>query len=166
MASILPSLALLACPIGMGLMMWFMSKGRKGEDSRDRASPTMMDTMNSQIHFHPRVAVFVDGRQVAVPPNIGIDPRKDPMQMAGLHTHDSSGTVLLEGAPAATLGKLFRIWGVALSSRELGPHKASGRAAVRVWVNGKLSRAFGAQKLADRQRLVVSYDTSSRPPGG
>lgn len=32
MASILPSLALLACPVGMGLMMWFMAKGNRKQD--------------------------------------------------------------------------------------------------------------------------------------
>ncbi len=31
MATVLPSLALLACPIGMGLMMWFMAKGNRKE---------------------------------------------------------------------------------------------------------------------------------------
>ena len=32
MASVLPSLALLACPIGMGLMMWFMGRGSRDTD--------------------------------------------------------------------------------------------------------------------------------------
>lgn len=31
MANALPTLALLACPIGMGLMMWFMGKGMRKE---------------------------------------------------------------------------------------------------------------------------------------
>ncbi|MEJ7893080.1 MAG: hypothetical protein WKF94_10605 [Solirubrobacteraceae bacterium] len=32
MASVLPSLALLACPVGMGLMMWFMAKGQRKQN--------------------------------------------------------------------------------------------------------------------------------------
>ena len=41
MESIIPSLALLACPIGMGAMMWFMMRGMKpappAHDSDDLA---------------------------------------------------------------------------------------------------------------------------------
>jgi len=64
---------------------------------RNAASiPTMMDTMSSSVHFHPRLSVWIKGKQMAVPANIGIDPTQDGMQMAGLHTHDSSGTIHVE----------------------------------------------------------------------
>jgi hypothetical protein len=126
--------------------------------------PTMMQTMKSRIHYHPVLSVFVNGRSVTVPANIGIDPTKDPMDMAGLHTHDAHGTIHVEGTDHATLGKFFQIWGVPLSALRLGPYRAQGRRTVRMWVNGRPSRAFGALKLADRQRIVVSYGSSSRPP--
>jgi len=32
-------LAFLACPVGMGLMMWFMAKGMKGDQSRQPQAP-------------------------------------------------------------------------------------------------------------------------------
>jgi hypothetical protein len=31
MENVLPALALLACPVGMGLMMWFMAKGMRSD---------------------------------------------------------------------------------------------------------------------------------------
>jgi hypothetical protein len=128
--------------------------------------PTMMQTMNSRIHFHPQLSVFVDGRQVPVPANIGIDPTRDPMDMAGLHTHDTSGTIHVEGAPHATLDKLFAIWGVPFSAHRLGPYRSRGRRTVRLWVDGRPSSAFGSLKLADGQSIVVSYGADARPPGG
>lgn len=34
MSQVLFSLALLACPVGMGLMMWFMMRGKKSGDEQ------------------------------------------------------------------------------------------------------------------------------------
>jgi hypothetical protein len=126
--------------------------------------PTMMDTMNSSVHFHPLLKVYVNGRQIPVPANIGIDPTQDAMQMAGLHTHDTSGTIHVEGVPGARLGQFFGIWGVPLSAGQLGPYRASGGNAVRMWVDGKPSTAFGQLRLADRQRIVVSFGPKNAPP--
>lgn len=119
--------------------------------------PTMMSTMNSPVHFHPQLKVYVNGRPVPVPANIGIDPAQDSMQMAGLHTHDASGTIHVEGVRGAKLGQFFAIWGVPFSARELGPLRAGSRVRVRMWVNGKPSTAFGGLRLADGQRILVTF---------
>jgi hypothetical protein len=51
MEALLP-LALLACPIGMGLMMWFMARGMRGEkreDGADRAAASAsLDELQSE----------------------------------------------------------------------------------------------------------------------
>ena len=40
MSQVLFSLALLACPVGMGLMMWFMMRGKKhGNEDSSPSSP-------------------------------------------------------------------------------------------------------------------------------
>ena len=64
--------------------------------------------------------VFVMRQQVEVPAYLGID-RLRAIQ-APCHTHDTSGTVWLEGPGAAdvTLGQLFDVWGVRLTSTCLG----------------------------------------------
>jgi hypothetical protein len=125
--------------------------------------PTMMQTMGSRAHFHPQLKVYVDGRRMEVPPNIGIDPRVDPMEMAALHTHDPSGTIHVEGMEHATLGQFMAIWGVPLSKHRLGSHRTAGSRGVRMWVDGKPSRAFGALKLADGQRIVISFGPMRGP---
>ena len=141
----------------------------EGLDGRREAAqiPTMMQTMGSEAHAHPHLWVYVDGEQVAVPANIGIDPDQDAMQMAGLHTHDGSGKLHVEGVERATLGQFFSIWGVAFSRDRLGPHRATANKTVRMWVDGKPSDAFGALQLRDGQRIVVSYGGKDAPaPGG
>ena len=131
---------------------------------RDAAHvPTMTQTMSSTVHFHPLIKVYVNGTQMTVPANIGIDPRVDGMQMAGLHTHDTSGTIHVEGVPNATLGQFFAIWGVAFTARQLGPDHARAGTSVRMWVNRQPSHAFGALKLANGQQIVVSYGPTTAP---
>jgi hypothetical protein len=128
--------------------------------------PTMMETMNSPVHLHPVLKVLVDGREVPVPANIGIDPLADGMQMAGLHTHDTTGTIHVEGVRGARLGQFFAVWGVPFSARQLGPYHASAGKSVRMWVDGKASDAYGALELADGQRIVVSFGPARTSTSG
>jgi hypothetical protein len=126
--------------------------------------PTMMDTMKSSVHVHPMLKVYVDGKQIPVPVNIGIDPTQDAMQMAGLHTHDSTGTIHVEGVPRARLSQFFAVWGVPLSAKQLGLYRSGAGDVVRMWVDGKPSSAFGQLKLADGQHILVSFGPSNAPP--
>lgn len=120
---------------------------------RDAAKvTTMMDTMSSQAHFHARLTILADGQPLSIPANIGIDPRQDGMQMASLHTHEEPGIIHAEGIESATLGQFFTVWGVPLGPRRLGSY----REPVRMWVDGRRSRAFGTLKLADGQRIVLA----------
>lgn len=43
---VLLTLAILACPVGMGLMMWFMAKGKGG--SRRGAAATSLDDLQAE----------------------------------------------------------------------------------------------------------------------
>lgn len=131
---------------------------------RIQAGVTTMSTANSPTHIHPSLAVYVNGKQVTVPVNIGIDPAASPNEMAGLHTHDSKGTIHDEGMAAAKLGQFFAIWGVPFSRTELGSDKATGAKTVRMWVDGKPSQAYGDLVLKDGQQVVVSYGDKDSPP--
>ncbi len=66
------------------------------------------------------VSIRIDDADVPLVPNIGLDlPRA---LQAPAHTHDTSGSVWLEGAGAATvtLGQFFTVWGVRFDGRCLG----------------------------------------------
>lgn len=41
MESVLLSMAVLACPLGMGLMMWFMMRGGRGERHHGERPPSI-----------------------------------------------------------------------------------------------------------------------------
>jgi hypothetical protein len=126
--------------------------------------PTMSE--GGGAHFHPKLAVYIRGEAVAVPANIGIDPAKPLQLMAGLHTHDTSGTLHNEAGTGATLGDFFAIWGVRLSPKQVGPFKETRENRVRMWVDGKPSDSFGRLVLADGQEIVVGYgEVSTRATG-
>ncbi|SDY65757.1 hypothetical protein SAMN05661080_04184 [Modestobacter sp. DSM 44400] len=68
MAQLLPSLALLACPVGMGLMMWMMMKmGGNQQPSGSQQSPQAAITPAQQAELaqlRAEVAQLrVDGRR-------------------------------------------------------------------------------------------------------
>jgi len=134
------------------------------EQRRVAAGVSTMAAPSANEHTHPRLALWVNGRRVTVPADIGIDPREDPGQMAGLHTHDDSGTSHNEGQADATLGQFFAVWGVPFSNDRLGPYRASGEDVVQMWVNGKPSRAWGSLKLADRQDIRITFGPKRATP--
>jgi hypothetical protein len=136
------------------------------EQRRRGAGVPTMAGGDPAVHIHPVLAVYVNGRRISVPANVGIDPAALQGDMAGLHTHDASGTIHVEGVRGATLGQFFSIWGVPLTPERLGPYRARRNAKVRMWVDGKPSHVFGSLRLKDGQRIVLSYGPRGTPRRG
>lgn len=59
MSTVLPSLALLACPVGMGVMLWMMGRGRKREDPSRTAGarPPSMELLREE---HRRLGAEIE----------------------------------------------------------------------------------------------------------
>jgi hypothetical protein len=133
------------------------------EERRTAAGvPTMAE--GGGEHFHPLLQVYVRGERIPLPANIGIDPTRPPEMMAGLHTHDTSGTIHNEAGTDSTLGQFFEIWGVEFSASRLGPYEAVGDERVRMWVDGEPSQEFADLALADGQQIVVAFGTDAEIP--
>jgi hypothetical protein len=98
-------------------------------------------------HVHTYVGVFVDGEPEVVPTGIGID--NDGHRIAGLHTHDCSGTVHLEAQEPIelTLGKFVDSWGVKLDAQCFADLCAPDK-PVAVQVNG--------EPVADARAVVIA----------
>jgi hypothetical protein len=99
------------------------------------------------FHLHAHLTLFVSGRAFQVPYGIGIGPPlqgyqtpRGPFAAAGscfmwLHTHASDGIIHVEAPKQQTftLGQFFAVWGVPLSSRQLGGRHGT----VTAFYNGK-----------------------------
>jgi hypothetical protein len=133
----------------------------------DAGVSTMSAPSDASVHVHPKLAVWLDGRRIAVPSNIGIDPRAEPGEMAGLHTHSGDGTIHVEGMAGATLGQFFRVWGVPFGKDRLGPYRAGGGKVVQVWVDGNSSQDWASLRLANGQDIRVRFGPRAEapPPG-
>lgn len=110
------------------------------------------NTMKTKYHIHAFVGVIVNGRQLAMADGAGMNRYSADHTMSGgfkywtdpigcvyyLHMHDPSGVIHVE-SPATTasnstalytLGNFFDIWGMKLSTTQIGSYTGT----VRVYV--------------------------------
>jgi hypothetical protein len=96
--------------------------------------PTESD---AAYHEHAHVQIYVNGKNVTVPAQIGIDPQGQ--FLAPLHTHDTSGVIHMESSQTYpfTLGQFFNVWGVDFTSSQLGGYHVASGSVLSTYVNGK-----------------------------
>lgn len=114
------------------------------------------------LHTHQHLDVFVDGRRLTVPQNIGI--AGDQSFIAPLHTHDTRGVIHVESDTVRdfTLGQFMNVWGVRLANRCVGGYCASGDKRLHAYVNGReVTGDPAAIKLEPHQQIVLSYGTDA-----
>ena len=93
--------------------------------------------MGMAEHYHPQLRILVDGQEVPIPANIGVDPTTGAM--SAVHTHETDGTIHIEADTAGetfTLGQLFTQWGVALTPTQIGGVRAKDGQQMRATSNG------------------------------
>lgn len=67
MEGVLVPLALLACPVGMGVMMWFMNRGMKEKAGRpDAGEPSSLDELRRE---HARLGADIERLEGGRAPN-------------------------------------------------------------------------------------------------
>jgi hypothetical protein len=90
----------------------------------DRLAPLDLTTLGGHsglvLHFHAHIDIFVNGKKVKVPANVGINPGAG--YLTELHTHDDRGVIHIEAQKSRdfTVGQLFAEWAVFLDSNSIG----------------------------------------------
>lgn len=109
-----------------------------------------VSTMPNTYHVHAFVGIIINGRQLALPDGIGMENPGADGTYANIpnwteyatcyyyiHTHDASGVLHVESPQSVpltssiyTLGNAFDMWGMPLSSTQIGPYTGTVRAYV------------------------------------
>ena len=112
---------------------------------------------DESYHVHALVSVFVDGEQVTVPANIGIDSRTG--YHSPLHTHTPDGVIHFEADDPSpfTLEQVFAMWGVDFGSDRLGGYAPAGNKDLYVYGNGEAVDAAAGYELQQGDNIVVAY---------
>ena len=115
------------------------------------------------FHAHAVLRVFVNGTQVKVPADIGIDLASGTF--SSLHTHDTSGEIHMEATEpyAFTLDHLFVVWGVELGPGRIGGLRSTGDKKLEVFANGTPvdPRTY---VLKDKDKVIVAYGEPGSAP--
>lgn len=117
------------------------------------------------VHIHQHLDIYVDGKKVTVPTQIGI--ASDGSFLSDLHSHDATGIVHVEAPTVSSfsLGQWFAVWGVRLDAECLGSLCKGGGKSLRVWVNGKPVTGDPTRIVLDEhQEIVLAYGTPAQDP--
>jgi hypothetical protein len=117
------------------------------------------------VHIHQHLDLYVDGKKMMVPAQIGIDAKGG--FISDLHTHDTSGIMHVESptVQSFSLGQFFAVWGLPLSATCIGSLCNKGTKQVGVWVDGEQLGGDPTRiVLAEHQEIVITYGTVAQIP--
>jgi hypothetical protein len=90
----------------------------------ERLAPLKLEELAAEqlvYHIHQHLDIFLNGKRLTVPPDVGIFPN---VYLTQLHTHDPSGVIHVESLTNRhyKLGDFFAEWGVYLSRQCVGAY--------------------------------------------
>ena len=121
---------------------------------------TCLDSHSSGIsHTHSTLSIFIDGDEISIPQNIGIQDSVCPDGMRGIHTHDDSGRLHIEtpSQVIAPIGAFFNIWGETFNSEQIFDNIANSDNEVVMRVNGVINDEFENYIMLDGDNVEIFY---------
>lgn len=112
---------------------------------------------DESYHQHVLLTVFVDGEEIPVPQDVGVD--QAARFLSSIHTHDPTGVVHIEADDPFefTIGHIFNTWGVVLTDDQLGGYTNEGDNTVHILVNGEEVPEGTDYKIKTQDNIVVAY---------
>jgi hypothetical protein len=133
--------------------------------SADQLPP--LNAIEGQVlHIHQHVDIFIRGRSIDVPAQIGI-VTAPAVLFAPIHTHDATGIIHIESPVVRdfSLGEFFDVWGVRFTSTCIGSLCNSGNERLQVFANGQVVTFDPRRlKLTEHEEIVVTFGTPSQIP--
>ena len=117
------------------------------------------------LHTHEHLDLYLNGRHVAVPANVGIG--SDPRFYSPLHTHDRTGILHVESPTRTTytLGPFFTEWKVRLDRTCIGGYCAAGSRTLQAFVDGTRVEGDPVRiPLRRHAEIVIAFGTQADLP--
>lgn len=112
------------------------------------------------IHVHQYLYLYVNGKRVTVPPQIGIYANE---WLTQLHTHIGEPNIIHVESPTKrdySLGEFFGVWGVKLTKDCVGRYCGVGK--LHWWLDGKPQTGDpGSLVLKNHEVITIAY---GKPP--
>ena len=117
----------------------------------------------SVMHIHQHLTVEVDGQNVAVPANAGIN--EAARMISPLHTHDEQGIIHAESFKVQPfyLGQIFDVWGLKFTKDSIGGYVVGDGKMLKVWISGREVEGDPRPiELKNYDVVVVRYGTAEQ----
>ncbi len=117
------------------------------------------------LHIHQHLDIFVNGKPVAIPADIGVNESSG--FISPIHTHDDTAIIHVESpvVQTFTLGQFFDIWGVRFTQNCIGGYCADSKNSLKVFVSGSLYPGDPRKlELQRHQEIAVIYGAESDTP--
>lgn len=132
---------------------------------------TCLPQQGGAMHIHQYLELYINGVRVNANPGIGIVDSANCLYP--LHVHDNEANIIHNESATVTtftLGQFFDVWGVKLSSTQVGQYKVDGSHKLVVEVfdaNGKMTtitdNPYNLQ-LQERETIYILYNSSNIKP--
>lgn len=145
----------------IGISIWWKPKAEqvkteKTQEMTSREVALLCTTdMATTYHIHPELSIVIDGVEVPIPANIGIQPTC----MTSIHTHEGGGVIHVESPVQKefTLGDFFAVWQKEFSKDQILDRVATDTTEIVVSVNGERVDTYENTILKDKDKITILY---------